>query len=101
MLTNPTPITVDPVPARVFDRLHVLSLSAISPSSNSGLLTVELIPATQDGILATSDKVQRMSCPLYPTLDEVPELKAAFEAVLAAIPATQAYIDSQKPKVAL
>jgi hypothetical protein len=98
MLTNPQPIIADPIPARVFDRLHVLSLSAVSPTTNSGLLTVELIPATQDGVLATSDKVQRMSCPLYPTLNEVPELKAAFDAVLAAIPATQAYIDAQKPE---
>jgi hypothetical protein len=96
MLTNPTPITSDPVPARVFDRLHVLSLSATAPSTESGVLTVELIPSTQDGILAPMNTVQRISCPLYPTLNEVPQLKAAFEAVLAAIPATQAYIAAQQ-----
>lgn len=95
MLTNPTPITVDPVPTRVFDRLHVLSLTANSPKPNSGVLTVELIPSTQDGVLAPLNMVQRISCPLHPTLDEVPELQAAFAAVLSAIPATQAYLDQE------
>jgi hypothetical protein len=48
---------------------------------------VELLPATADGELATGDNVQRMSCPLYPAINEVPELAAAFAAVIAAIPA--------------
>jgi hypothetical protein len=40
--------------------------------------------------------VQRLSVPLYPALLEVPELAAAFEAVLAAIPATRAWLESQQ-----
>jgi hypothetical protein len=96
MITNPIPITSDPVPARVFDRLHVLSLTANSPKSDFGVLTVELIPSTEDGVLAPLSTVQRISCPLHPTLDEVPELQAAFAAVLSAIPATQAYLASQQ-----
>ncbi len=95
MLTNPTPITVDPVPAKVFDKLHVYSLSAIQPTADSGSITVELLPATADGELASGDNVQRMSCPLYPALNEVPELAAAFAAVIAAIPATQAWLAAQ------
>lgn len=95
MLTNPTPITTEPVPAKVYDKLHLYSLSAIHPTTDSGSMTVELLPATADGELATGDKVQRMSCPLYPALNEVPELAAAFAAVLAAIPATQAWLASQ------
>ena len=95
MLDNPTPITTEPVPAKVYDKLHLYSLSAIHPTTDSGNITVELLPATADGELATGDKVQRMSCPLYPALSEVPELAAAFAAVLAAIPATQAWLASQ------
>jgi len=95
MLTNPTPITTEPVPAKVFDKLHLYSLSAIhpTPTTDSGSITVELLPATADG--ASGDKLQRLSCPLYPALAEVPELAAAFNAVLAAIPATQAWLASQ------
>ena len=98
MLTNPTPITTEPVPAKVFDKLHLYSLSAIHPNQSSGSIAVELLPATADGELATGDKVQRMSCPLYPALNEVPELAAAFNAVLAAIPATQAWLAAQQPQ---
>ena len=87
MLTNPTPIEVPAVAAKVYDRLHVYSLSAIQPTADSGSITVELLPATADGELATGDKVQRISVSLYPALNEVPELAAAFAAVLSAIPA--------------
>ena len=95
MLTNPTPITTDPIPAKVYDKLHLYSLSAIQPTGDSGSITVELLPATADGELASGDNVQRMSCPLYPAMNEVPELAAAFQAVLAAIPATQAWLNAQ------
>ena len=95
MLTNPTPITTEPIPAKVYDKLHLYSLSAIQPSADSGSITCELLPATDSGELASGDKVQRISCPLYPALNEVPELAAAFQAVLAAIPATQAWLNAQ------
>jgi hypothetical protein len=95
MLDNPAPLTTEPVPAKVFDKLHVYSLSAIQPSADSGSITVELLPATESGELATGDKVQRISAPLYPAMSEVPELAAAFQAVLAAIPATQAWLNAQ------
>ena len=96
MLTNPTPITTEPVPAKVFDKLHPYSLSVMHPTPDSGSVTIELLPATADGELATGDKVQRLTCPLYPALNEVPELAAAFAAVLAAIPATQAWLAAQQ-----
>lgn len=96
LLPNQTPIEVPAVAARVYDKLHLYSLSAIHPTTDSGSITVELLPATADGELATGDKVQRLSCPLYPALSEVPELAAAFSAVLAAIPATQAWLAAQQ-----
>jgi hypothetical protein len=37
-----------------------------------------------------------MSCPLYPAITEVPELAAAFAAVIAAIPATQAWLAAEQ-----
>jgi hypothetical protein len=104
MLDNPTPITTEPVAAKTFDKLHLYSLTAIQPTgddgngSGSGSITVELLPATADGELASGDRVQRMSCPLYPAIAEVPELAAAFAAVIAAIPATQAWLAAQQPQ---
>jgi hypothetical protein len=100
MLTNPTPIETPAVAAKVYDKLHLYSLTAIQPTgdSGSGSITVELLPATADGELATGDNVQRVSCPLYPAINEVPELAAAFAAVIAAIPATQAWLAAQQPQ---
>ena len=95
LLPNQTPIETPAVAAKVYDKLHLYSLSAIQPTADSGSITVELLPATESGELATGDKVQRMSCPLYPAMNEVPELAAAFQAVLAAIPATQAWLAAQ------
>jgi hypothetical protein len=95
MLTNPNPITTEAVEAKVYDRLHVYTLGAIQPTSDSGSIAVELLPATADGELATGDKVQRISVPLYPAINEVPELAAAFAAVLAAIPAVLAWQAAQ------
>ena len=97
MLTNPNPIVTEPVPAKVYDRLHVYTLSAIQPTADTGSITVELLPATADGELAPGSQVQRMTAPLTPEImAAVPELAAAFNAVLAAIPATQAYLAAQE-----
>ena len=97
MLTNPNPITTEPVAAKVYDRLHVYTLTAIQPTADTGSITVELLPATADGDLAPGSLVQRMTAPLTPEiLAAVPELAAAFNAVLAAIPATQAYLAAQE-----
>jgi hypothetical protein len=104
LLPNQTPIETPAVAAKTYDKLHLYSLTAIQPTgddgngSGSGSITVELLPATADGELATGDNVQRMSCPLYPAITEVPELAAAFAAVLAAIPATQAWLAAQQPQ---
>ena len=95
LLPNQTPIETPAVAAKVYDKLHLYSLTAIQPTGDSGSITVELLPATADGELATGDNVQRMSCPLYPAINEVPELAAAFAAVIAAIPATQAWLAAQ------
>ena len=96
MLTNPNPITTEAVEAKVYDRLHVYTLSAIQPTSDSGSITVELLPATEDGELANGSLVQRMTAPLDPQIMQaVPELAAAFQAVLAAIPAVLAWQAAQ------
>ena len=96
LLPNQTPITTEAVAAKVYDKLHLYSLTAIQPTGDSGSITVELLPATDSGELASGDNVQRMSCPLYPAITEVPELAAAFAAVIAAIPATQAWLAAEQ-----
>jgi hypothetical protein len=96
LLPNQTPIETPAVAAKVYDKLHLYSLTAIQPTGDSGSITVDFCPATADGELASGDNVQRMSCPLYPAITEVPELAAAFAAVIAAIPATQAWLAAEQ-----
>jgi uncharacterized protein YecA (UPF0149 family) len=97
MINNPNPIETPAVAAKVYDRLHVYTLSAIQPTTDSGSITVELLPCTESGELANGSLVQKMTAPLTPEIMQaVPELAAAFAAVLAAIPATQAYLASQQ-----
>jgi len=96
MLTNPTPIETPAVAAKVYDKLHVYALNAIQPTSDSGSISVELLPATATGELASGDFMQKISVPLYPTLSEVPELAAAFSAILAAIPAVLTWQTTQQ-----
>ena len=96
LLPNQTPIETPAVAAKVYDKLHLYTLTAIQPTGDSGSITVELLPSTSAGELASGDRVQRMSCPLYPALNEVPELAAAFAAVIAAIPATQAWLAAEQ-----
>jgi hypothetical protein len=96
LLPNQTPIETPAVAAKTYDKLHLYSLTAIQPTGDSGSITVELLPSTSAGELASGDRVQRMSCPLYPALNEVPELAAAFAAVIAAIPATQAWLAAEQ-----
>jgi hypothetical protein len=55
-VTNPTPIETPAVAAKVYDKLHLYSLTAIQPTGDSGSITVELLPATADGELASGDK---------------------------------------------
>ena len=96
MITNPNPIEQPAVQAKVFNKLHVYTISAIQPSANSGSIAVELIPATSDGELSLGNTVQRFFCELHPTLEQVPELATAFDAIMAAIPATLAWQAQQK-----
>ena len=94
-IPNQTPIATDAVAAKVYNQLHLYTLSVMHPTGDSGTIVVELLPATSDGELAPGSRLQRISCPLYPTMSEVPELAAAFAAIITAIPATQAYFASQ------
>jgi hypothetical protein len=96
MLTNPNPIVTEPVAAKTFDKLHLYSLVAMHPTADSGSITVELLPSTSAGELASGENVQRLSVPLYPALNEVPELAAAFAAVIAAIPAVRAWLAAEQ-----
>jgi len=95
MITNPTPIEIPAAESKTYDKLHIFSLNARQPSATTGSIFVDLLPATSSGELADERLMQRISVTLHPALEQVPELQAAFDAVIAAIPAVLAWQASQ------
>lgn len=94
MLNNPNPIVTDPVPAKIFDKLHVYSLNATQEADGTGMIYLELIPCNNSGEFAPVS--EKITCPLSPaTLQAIPELKTAFDAIIAAISPTKAWLNSQ------
>lgn len=93
-ISNPAPIELPPVPAKVYNKLHVLSLTARQPTATRGNITFKLIPTTEDGEFANQELVKHYDAPLYPTAEEVPELAAVFEAINAAIPAVINWLET-------
>ena len=94
MIDNPNPIVTSPVPSKTFDKLHPYYLSATQNIDGTGSITIELIPCNENGEVATTS--EKITCPLSPEiLQQVPELQTAFDTILAAIPATKAWLNSQ------
>lgn len=98
MIPNPTPVITDPVPSKTYDELWIYSLTAISPTVDSGRISIELLPYNRTlNELGPSDaKVAISTDRFFQALQEVPELAAAFNAVIAAVPATRAWIEAQQ-----
>jgi len=97
MITNPNPIQIPASESKTFDKLHIFSLNARQPSATTGSISLEMLPATSTGELADERLMQRVSVTLHPALEEVPELQAAFAAIVAAIPAVLAWKAAQVP----
>ena len=94
MINNPNPITTEPVPSKVFDKLHPYYLSVTQNIDGTGTIAIELIPCNENGEVAPVS--EKIICPLTTdSLQAVPELQSAYNAVIAAIPATKAWLNSQ------
>lgn len=94
MITNPTPIVTEAVPLKTYDELWIYSLNAMSPSTSSGSITIELLPYNRSlNELGPSDaKITLTTDKFFEALEQVPELAAAFQAVINAVPATRQWI---------
>lgn len=99
MIPNPTPVITDPVPSKTYDELWIYSLTAISPTVDSGRISIELLPynRTLNELGPSNAKLTLTTDKFFQALQEVPELAAAFNAVIAAVPATRAWIEAQQP----
>lgn len=101
MIPNPTPVITDPVPSKTYDELWIYSLTAISPTVDSGRISIELLPynRTLNELGPNAAKLTLTTDKFFQALNEIPELAAAFQAVIAAVPATRAWIEAQNTEV--
>ena len=109
MITNPTPIVTEAVPLKTYDELWIYSLNAISPTTSSGSITIELLPYNRslNELGPSNARIVLSTDKFFEALEQVPELTAAFQAVIAAIPAPRQWIadkaeqDSRPPSSSL
>lgn len=91
-------ITIPAVEEKQFNEQWVYNLIVHAPSLNSGRVSVELLPYnSQTGELGPADLLQSFSTDkLWEAIQEVPEMAAAFNAVIAAVPAMKAWLTVQE-----
>ena len=98
MIPNPNPVTIPPVEAKTFDSQWVYSLNVMAPAVGNGRIAIELLPFNSiTGELGGGDLAQKTSTDkLFDAIEAVPELKSAFDAVLAAVGPTSEWIAAQE-----
>lgn len=97
IIPSPEPVEVPAVAAKTFDSLWLYSLSALMPSPEGGRLSAEFIPVNSETGEMLPGATQTISTDKLPqALAEVPELQAAFAAVVAAVEPVRAWIAQQE-----
>ena len=98
MIPSEQPVTVPAVAEKTFDQQWVYNLIVHAPTPTSGRVSIELLPYNaQSGELGPSDLMVTMSTDkLWEAIAAVPEMAAAFEAVIAAVPPMKAWIATQQ-----
>jgi hypothetical protein len=91
------PIVVPPVPGETYTEQWIYNLVVHSPAINSGRVQIQLLPFDPvapkigPGDLLENIETDR----LWDAVADVPEVAAAMQAVLAAVPALKAWIAAQ------
>lgn len=96
MITLPTPITE---PAKTYDAGLISRLEIIASSLTAGRVLLEVTPINSTtNEKAPESLAQRTVCnDLFKAVAEVPEMAAAYAAVLAAVPPMLAWTATQNP----
>ena len=95
-ILNDTPITKPAEPEKTFPLWWITALEIGCPSPTAGVVKFTRAPASEDGEIL-GDKSERIATTdFWQMLSEVPEAKAAFDAVIAASPKIWAWIEAQK-----
>jgi len=110
------PFIVPASPEETYDSIWIRSINIYAPNTaeedpSGGSLSLEMLPydgvAKKVFVTADNEGVEYLNVParengrkpFWSCVDEVPEVKAAMDAILAAIPALQTWINTPPPPV--
>jgi len=108
------PFVVPARPEETFDSVWLRSINIYAPNTstedpNGGSLNIEMLPydGSNENVLITADNegVEYINVPsrvngrkpFWQCVDEVPEVKAAMDAIIAAVPALRTWADTPPP----
>ena len=92
-----TPIVIPAIPEKVFSEQWVYNLNVHAPTVSTGAVNIELLPYDPNsqeigaGSLVQSVRTDR----LWEAINEVPEVAAAFQAVIACVGPLRTWIEQQ------
>ena len=108
------PFVVPASPEETFDSVWLRSINIYAPNTSTaapteGSLNIEMLPyeGSSEKVLITADNegVEYINIPsrvngrkpFWQCIDEVPEVKAAMDAIIAAVPALRTWADTPPP----
>lgn len=108
------PFVVPASPEEIYDSIWVRSINIYSPNTSEddpegGSISIEMLPydGSEEKVLISADNegVEYINVPsringrkpFWSCIDEVPEVKAAMDAILAAIPALRTWANTPPP----
>lgn len=108
------PFVVPASPEETFDSVWLRSINIYAPNTSTeapteGSLNIEMLPyeGSSEKVLVTADNegVEYINVPsrvngrkpFWQCVDEVPEVKAAMDAIIAAVPALRTWADTPPP----
>jgi len=98
MIPSDQPVTIAPTQSKTYDSLWIYNLSFHAPATNSGNMKAEFLPYNaQSKEIGPSEYLQTVSTDkLWEAVEAVPEVRDAFNAIIAAVGPLKAWVKSQQ-----
>ena len=95
-IPNNTPLTVPASAEKTFPHLWIQSIKVAAPNQNRGGLEIKTVPYNAEtGEIADANPTTLSSSKLWQAVAEVPEVAQAMDAIFAAVPALEAWLEEQ------
>ena len=98
-ITNPNPLEIPATEAKSFHDIWLTEVRIYAPTPTTGGISIQTLPFNGSTGEIADRKHQKtiITNDLWLASSEVPEVAAAMQAVFAAVPALEAWLDSKNP----